>query len=118
MRSKIESAFNVNFTDMFTCSGGETNGSLMDRRAFLVYHPQQHMEQIDVLTRWLLMHHVEVSNAWYEGSWDTFSNQILQGSTGIIIVSNTDDDSLPTLTCIRYTLMLSTSLSSHELAGS
>lgn len=59
---------------------------MMSRKAFLLFHPQQHLEELDIITRWLLMHHVEVGNAWFDGSWEHFKEQILHGESGVIIV--------------------------------
>ncbi|KAF2129023.1 hypothetical protein P153DRAFT_431837 [Dothidotthia symphoricarpi CBS 119687] len=83
MKQKIEQICKLDFTDMFT--GNRDEGAIVDRRAFLLYHPQDHVEELDLITRWLLMHHVEVGNAWYDGSWDHFKQQITGGGSGIII---------------------------------
>ncbi|KAF1844651.1 uncharacterized protein K460DRAFT_365587 [Cucurbitaria berberidis CBS 394.84] len=83
MKEKIEQACKLDFADMFASNDGD--GVLVDRRAFLVYHPKEHSEELDLITRWLLMHHVEVGNAWYDGSWDNFKQQILEGGSGVII---------------------------------
>lgn len=78
MKAKIEQACTLDFTDMFKS---------VDRKAFLLFHPEEHAEELDIIMRWLLMHHVEVGNAWYDGSWDYFKHQILKGGSGVIIVS-------------------------------
>ena len=72
---------------MFGSNDGRNSGDLLDRRAFLIYHPEQHSKELDLITRWLLMHHVEVGSAWYEGSWENFKLQIVKGGSGIVIVS-------------------------------
>lgn len=89
LNSKIEQAYRLDFTDMFTSDCNNKGKSLMERRAFLLYHLQEHSKELEVVTRWLLMHHVEVSNAWYDGSWDKFRQHILNGGSGVIIVGHT-----------------------------
>ncbi|KAJ4369977.1 hypothetical protein N0V83_005741 [Neocucurbitaria cava] len=76
MKAKIEQACTLDFTSMF---------NHVDRKAFLLFHPEEHAEELDLIVRWLLMHHVEVGNAWYDGSWDYFKHQILRGGSGVII---------------------------------
>ncbi|KAF1935467.1 hypothetical protein EJ02DRAFT_389143 [Clathrospora elynae] len=85
VKVKIEQAFKINFEDMFTRNNGEKFRSLVDRRAFLVYDPKQHSAQLDLLTRWLLMHHVQISSPRHNGSWEDFKEQIMTGGTGVII---------------------------------
>lgn len=84
MKTKIEQACKLDFTDMFASNNGDK--TLVDRRAFLIYHPEEHSKELELIMRWLLMHHVEVGNAWYDGSWDSFMQQILGGGSGVIIV--------------------------------
>ncbi|CAO2648618.1 Nn.00g078850.m01.CDS01 [Neocucurbitaria sp. VM-36] len=83
MKAKIEQVCKLDFTDMF--KSNNEDAALLDRRAFLIYHPEEHLEELDLIMRWLLMHHVEVGNAWYDGSWDNFKQQILKGGSGVII---------------------------------
>lgn len=82
LKASIEQYCKLDFLDMFTKNDGS---ALLDRTAFLLYHPEQHLEELELITRWLLMHHVEVSNVWYDGSWDRFKSQIVRGGTGIIV---------------------------------
>lgn len=83
LKQKIEQACKLDFIEMFTSN--RNGNALVERRAFLLYHPEDHAEELDLLTRWLLMHHVEVGNAWYDGSWDHFKQSIMRGGTGVII---------------------------------
>ncbi|KAH7392816.1 hypothetical protein BKA66DRAFT_456953 [Pyrenochaeta sp. MPI-SDFR-AT-0127] len=85
LNSKIEQTCKLDFTDMFTSSGDDKVKSLTEFRAFLIYHPQEHSEELELITRWLLMHRVKVSNAWYDGSWISFKQQLVDGGSGIII---------------------------------
>lgn len=79
----LEQALKVNFTQLFEL--GED--SMLDRRAMLFYHPVDHYEELELITRYLLLHNVEVSSAWNEGCWEYFRKQITRGGTGVVIVS-------------------------------
>ncbi len=83
---KAASICKLNFLDMFTSNNTNQEPILLDRRAFLLYHPQEHLEELEFTARWLLMHHVEVGTTWYEGSWEHFKQQILKGGSGVILV--------------------------------
>lgn len=84
LKSKIEEACKLNFIEIFSSNDGEK--AFVDPRAFLLYHPTEHSEELDLIMRWLLMHHVEVGNVWYDGSWNNFKRQILGGGSGVVIV--------------------------------
>jgi chromo domain-containing protein 1 len=86
LEAKITESCMIDFKEMFGKNG---DGTVLDRRAFLVYHGEQHAEYLNVITRWLLMHHVEVFSACSEGAWDRFQQQIRGGGSGVIIVSHT-----------------------------
>jgi chromo domain-containing protein 1 len=94
VQAKIELACKLNFKDMFASNDGEKDISLLDRKAFLVYHPEQHSEELAVITRWLLMHHVQIGNAHYEGAWEHFQLQIRKEGSGVIIVCYAHNQSL------------------------
>ncbi|KAA8620471.1 hypothetical protein TUN199_04250 [Pyrenophora tritici-repentis] len=82
--ARIGSALKLNFKDMFARSDGAN--PFVDRRAFLFYHPEQHAEELALITRWLMMYHVQIGSATHEGAWEHFRQQIEQGGSGIIIV--------------------------------
>jgi chromo domain-containing protein 1 len=84
MKKMIEDTCKLDFVKMFTFN--ETSRGLMDRRAFLIYHPDDHAEELELVTRWLLMSHVEIFNFWMPGSWDAFKDAIFRGGSGVIIV--------------------------------
>lgn len=84
MKMRIENACNLHFATIF-CSNLDKNVYL-DRRAFLVFHPQDHMEETELITRWLLMHHVEVCGLWIDGSWNYFKQALLDGASGVVLV--------------------------------
>ncbi|KAF2006186.1 hypothetical protein P154DRAFT_529874 [Amniculicola lignicola CBS 123094] len=81
MKCVIEEATQLNFQKIFAGNGT----ALLSRRAFLFFHPEQHAEELELITRWLLMHHVEVSNFWTDGSWGPFTNHVTRGGTGVIL---------------------------------
>ncbi|CAE7195442.1 hypothetical protein PTNB85_05861 [Pyrenophora teres f. teres] len=82
-KSKISSAMKLNFKEMFARSDGAN--PFVDRRAYLIYHLEQHAEELALITRWLMMHHVQIGSAHYEGGWEYFQQQIKEGGSGIII---------------------------------
>lgn len=85
LKDIIEDVCKINFRTVFSSFGGREEP--LDRRAFLFFHPEYHMEELELLTRWLLMHHVEVGSLWANGSWDHFRDNIREGGSGVIIVS-------------------------------
>lgn len=87
MKKIIEKACKLDFTEMFTYTENKDRLPDIDRRAFLIFDPEQHAEELDLVTRWLLIHHVEVCNFWSKGAWDHFKQHIFDGQSGIIIVS-------------------------------
>jgi hypothetical protein len=87
LKHAIEEAVKIEFNNLFGWSSSGNSLTMVNRRAILLYHPEDHSEELEVITRWLLMHHVEVSSAWYNGSWDYFRQQILKGGSGVIMVS-------------------------------
>jgi len=84
LEAEIGSVVKLNFKDMFARSDGAN--PFVERRAFLIYHPEQHAEELALITRWLMMHHVQIGSAHYEGAWEDFQQQIKKGGSGIIIV--------------------------------
>ncbi|KAF2031615.1 hypothetical protein EK21DRAFT_62655 [Setomelanomma holmii] len=82
----IERALKVDFEDMFEWGSDEDGTIMVDRRALLLYHPEDHAEELELITRWLLMHHVEVSNAWSTGCWEYFRQHIGKGGSAVVIV--------------------------------
>lgn len=85
MNRDIEQCYNLNVTHMFH-SGIPNDDTTLDRRAMLLYHPEEHPEEVELISRWLLMHNVEVGNLWYDGAWSHFQQEICNGKSGIIIV--------------------------------
>ncbi|KAH8716840.1 hypothetical protein GQ44DRAFT_730366 [Phaeosphaeriaceae sp. PMI808] len=85
MKDLIEQALKIDFISLFEWGEDEMGQVMLDKRALLVYNPKYHSEELEVLTRWLLIHHVEVSSAWFEGCWDYFQRQIAKGGSGIVI---------------------------------
>ncbi|RMZ67211.1 chromo domain-containing [Pyrenophora seminiperda CCB06] len=83
LEAKISSAFNLDFKNLFTRSDGDN--PFVDRRAFLIYHPEQHMEELALITRWLMIHHVQIGSALCEGAWEDFRQQINEGGSGIVM---------------------------------
>ncbi|KAJ4289546.1 hypothetical protein N0V90_010875 [Kalmusia sp. IMI 367209] len=85
MKRTIEKVLKLDIEEMFRCNGGHDGDSIAERRAFLMYDPGEHMEENELITRWLIMHHVEVFSLWFDGAWDAFKQRIIDGGTGIII---------------------------------
>ncbi|KAI4650076.1 uncharacterized protein J4E78_008358 [Alternaria triticimaculans] len=85
LQERISAVSKLDFEDMFATNDGETTIDPVERRAFLFFHPEDHFVEFEIITRWLLMHHVQVSSASYAGGWADFQQQILKGGTGIII---------------------------------
>ncbi|KAF1829423.1 hypothetical protein BDW02DRAFT_561180 [Decorospora gaudefroyi] len=85
LRAKLENICKLNLQTMFASNDGEDVINLLDRRAFLIYHPDHQSEELALLTRWLLMHHVVIGNAYSEGAWQHFQQQIRKGGSGVII---------------------------------
>ncbi|EUC45680.1 hypothetical protein COCMIDRAFT_94886 [Bipolaris oryzae ATCC 44560] len=83
---RIDSVCDLNFEELFGSNNCERGIKLMDRRAFLVYHSEEHAEELELITRWLLMHHVEVSGMHFPGGWANFQQEIKSGGSGVIIV--------------------------------
>lgn len=65
---------------------GDKENKILDRRAFLIFHPGDHSKELELITRWLLMHHVEVCSFWFDGSWDYFRQKVKAGGSGVVIV--------------------------------
>ena len=58
IREHISSGCKLDFEEIFSSNDSQSATGLMDRRAFLVYHVDEHAKELDIITRWLLMHHV------------------------------------------------------------
>ncbi|KAF2016416.1 hypothetical protein BU24DRAFT_450937 [Aaosphaeria arxii CBS 175.79] len=89
LKERIEGIFNIEFDTMFEWNSNskktDANLGLMDRVAFLIFHPSDQAEELELLTRWLLMHNVEVCSFWAEGSWNYFKDKMLNGGSGVIL---------------------------------
>jgi chromo domain-containing protein 1 len=84
LQTKIKTALKLEYNDIFA-----RNGGVMDGRALLIYEPDQHAEELETITRWLLMHHVRVFSMHSTGAWDRFRQEIMEGGSGVVIVSCT-----------------------------
>jgi hypothetical protein len=82
-----EQNLKIDFVTLFEYGDNEKGKLMLDRRALLLYHPVSHAEDMEVITRWLLMHSVEVYSPWFEGCWDQFTQHLNTGGSGIVIVS-------------------------------
>ncbi|KNG45676.1 hypothetical protein TW65_07570 [Stemphylium lycopersici] len=85
LQKRIHSVCKLDFQDMFARNDSKGATTLMDLRAFLVFHPEQHSEELEIITRWLLMHHVQVAGIHYQGAWAVFQQQIKRGGSGVVI---------------------------------
>ncbi|KAF2633167.1 hypothetical protein BU25DRAFT_355258 [Macroventuria anomochaeta] len=85
LNAKIKQFYNLDITEMFH-SGTPGDDEMLEKRAMLLYHPEEHPEDIELITRWLLMHEVKVGNLWYDGAWGQFQQETSKGKSGIIIV--------------------------------
>jgi chromo domain-containing protein 1 len=85
MKKKIEDACKLSFKEIFTYNQDQESDAVVDRRAFVLFHPEHHMEELELITRWLLMHHVEVFNFWSDTGWEYFKEWIVKGGSGVII---------------------------------
>ncbi|KAJ4992798.1 hypothetical protein SVAN01_01844 [Stagonosporopsis vannaccii] len=84
IRSKIESIYNLDIIDMFCplFSGDDT----LERQAMLLFDPKEHPEDVELITRWLLLHKVKVTNLWYSGAWSQFRDDVAKHKSGVIVV--------------------------------
>lgn len=85
LRSRIERFWNLDIVEMFN-SGVPGDNSTLERHAMMLYHPEEHEEEIELITRWLLMHGVKVANLWYDGAWGQFREDVAEYKSGVIIV--------------------------------
>lgn len=85
LKHEIDDTLKVDFSHMFIYNNDQFSDTILERRAFLLFHPEEHTEELEVITRWLLMHHVDVYSFWSYGAWDYFKRQIIEGGTGTII---------------------------------
>ncbi|KAF3041507.1 hypothetical protein E8E12_003248 [Didymella heteroderae] len=84
LNARTEKFYNLNIADLFL-SGIPGDDRPLERRAMLLYHPQEHREEIELIAQWLLMHEVQISNLWYDGAWDQFTEDVSEGKSGVII---------------------------------
>jgi len=85
IRSKIETTFNLDITEIF-CPLVPGDTDPLERQAMLLYDPKEHPEEIELITRWLLLHNVRVANLWYSGAWSQFRDDVKKYKSGVIIV--------------------------------
>ncbi|KAF2742168.1 hypothetical protein M011DRAFT_472483 [Sporormia fimetaria CBS 119925] len=74
---EIGAAFKLDFDQLFPKG--------LDKKAFMIFHPAEHLKELDMITRWLLAHSVEVYPLGKAGAWEAFSRHILAGGTGTIL---------------------------------
>jgi chromo domain-containing protein 1 len=89
LNGEIERFYNLDPIEIFNSGIPDERSDMLERRAMLLYHPEEHTEEIELITRWLLMHEVEVGNLWYDGAWSHFQQEAVDGKTGVIIVRST-----------------------------
>lgn len=88
LRLKIERVCELDFDDMFTVQDALGKPLKLDRRAFIMHDPEEQKEELELISRWLMMQHVEISSAWHDGGWDYFQRKTIAGKTGVVIVSS------------------------------
>ncbi|KAF2182796.1 hypothetical protein K469DRAFT_711489 [Zopfia rhizophila CBS 207.26] len=81
LKTTIGLACKLDFKTLFTWNGGMP----LERSAFLCFHPGEHKAELELMTRWLLLHQVEVHTLWIPGSWDCFTQKIAKGGTGVVL---------------------------------
>lgn len=82
----MESLWSLDFVEMFN-SGKPGDTNILERRAMLLYSPHDHSQEVESITRWLLMHDVKVSNLWYDGAWSISEEDAAREEPAVIIVS-------------------------------
>lgn len=97
IRCRIESSFNLDITEIF-CPLVPGDNDPLERQAMLLYDPKEHSEEIELITRWLLLHNVRVANLWYSGAWSQFRDDVEKHKSGVIIVCCVLDKSRHKLT--------------------
>lgn len=100
LNRKVEQIYNLSIT-RFLHSGIEGDEKEHERKALLLYHPEDHSEDLELITRWLLMHECEVGNMWYDGAWSHFRQEMADGKSGILIVRSI---SLPIVRTLAHTV--------------
>ena len=83
--STVESLWSLDFVGMFN-SGKPGDTNILERRAMLLYSPHDHSQEVELITRWLLMHDVKV-NLWYDGAWSISEEDAAREEPAVIIVS-------------------------------
>jgi len=81
----IEKEIDLDFYDMFLHNGEDGEDAVVDKRAYLLFDPETHEEEHELIMRWLAMHRVNCFSLAFDGSWEIFSQEILDGKSGIII---------------------------------
>lgn len=85
LKHEIEKTLKLDFSKMFVYNNDQFSDTTLERCAFLLFHPEEHMEELELITRWLLLHHVKLYSFRSDGAWDHFKRQITVGRTGTII---------------------------------
>jgi hypothetical protein len=115
MKQRIEHALGIRFNDIFSWGNNGKKSTFLDRRAFLLFHPVDHAEELELLTRGLLMHHVDIKNLWFQGGWEHYTEQLTNGGSGVVIVSDPRSHlRFPNSDIPRSILTLSHSLNSQS----
>lgn len=85
LKRRIETVLKLNFEEMFTLNQSQDVDEICDRRAFLMFNPREHVEDYQLIQRWLLINSVEIFCIQFNGAWDGFKQCILDGGSGVII---------------------------------
>lgn len=85
LRTEIENLWNLDVGDMFN-SGRPGDNNVLERHAMLLYSPEDHPQELELITRWLLMHNVKVKSLWQANAWASFRDDLVEDKSGIIIV--------------------------------
>jgi chromo domain-containing protein 1 len=87
MSEAMEKALGFNFENLFSWGDDENGPIMLDHRALLLYHPEDHLKELDLITRCLMGHHVNIGSAWFEGSWQAYAEEVLKTGSGVVFVS-------------------------------
>ncbi|KAF3000883.1 hypothetical protein E8E13_007818 [Curvularia kusanoi] len=84
LRRKIGGLWDLDFVCMFN-SGRPGDTNMLARNALLLYSPQDHPQEIELISQWLLTHDVRVQNFWNDGGWVKFAESVARDKSGVII---------------------------------
>ncbi|KAJ4348735.1 uncharacterized protein N0V89_010113 [Didymosphaeria variabile] len=90
MSRSIGEIMQLDVDEMFRCNGDQHEDVIASSNALLLYDPNEHLEELALIERWLAMHSVNIFSSLHMGlsaAWDTFKQLILDGGSGIIIAA-------------------------------